>query len=390
MSRPRTFLGGLTPDEFLARHFQKKPLLVRQGLPGYVSPISPEELAGLALEAEVESRVVRERRGTFQLDRGPFEESFFPGLPATHWTVLVQDLDQHVPEVARLFEHLDFLPSYRLDDIMASYAAPYGSVGPHFDHYDVFLVQVSGRRRWQITEQFDPKNLRSDSDLCILAEFAPQADWVLEPGDLLYLPPSVAHYGVALEPCVTFSLGCRAPSFGEIAAHALRELIDESGEALRYEDPDLTPAARPHELDDAAIARVERLLQERLRVPREQLAKSFASLLTQPKALFARDDDSPLSRSRVKRVLGARNGLTRRKGSRWLICPTSAGASLFVDGVEFPFAAGLRDAADHLCQVRDVERPWVEGQLAQPLAAAFLERLVGQGFLEPRRGRGAP
>lgn len=359
--------------------------MVRNALPSYRPPVSPEELAGLALEDEVEARVVREQRGSFRLSRGPFSEAFFRGLPATHWTVLVQDLDQHIPEVARLFGLVDFLPSYRLDDIMASYAAPYGSVGPHFDHYDVFLIQVSGRRRWQLTKHFARDRVRQDSELSILAEFTPEADWVLEPGDMLYLPPSVAHYGVALEPCVTYSLGCRAPSFAEVATHLVRDLIDETSESVRYEDPDLVPSTQPHTLDDDAVDRFERMLATHLRAPRDRLRRSLAALLTQPKALFARDTIEPLSRAALTRTLSNPRGLVRRKGSRWLLCPTSRGTSLFVDGTEFEVLSAARDTALRLCGARAFDARWVKGQLDAPASKALFERLVAAGFLEAQR-----
>jgi len=194
-------LGGLTPERFLAEYWQKRPLLVRQAIPGFKSPLSADELAGLACEPEVESRLILEKGGSrpWQLEHGPFEEERFATLPESHWTLLVQRVNHWVPAVADLLDHFAFLPSWRLDDIMISYAADQGSVGPHTDQYDVFLLQGAGRRRWQIDASVtDESPLLDHPDLRILAQFHATDEWVLEPGDLLYLPPGLAHYGVAL------------------------------------------------------------------------------------------------------------------------------------------------------------------------------------------------
>lgn len=379
--RPASFLGGLGAAEFLSRHWQKEPLLVRGALPGYGAPVSPDDLAALALSHDVESRLVEERDGSFQLTRGPFEEADFARLPEKQWTLLVQDLDQHVPEIAELFTLLDFLPSYRLDDVMASTAAPGGSVGPHFDQYDVFLLQVTGQRRWQIAKSFDATKLRDDTELCVLSEFHAEAEWVLGPGDMLYLPPRVAHYGVAVDSCMTFSLGCRAPSVAEIVAHFARMTIDALAEDARYEDPDLTVASDRHVLDPAALARTSELLRAHFAFDDVALARGLSSLLTQPKALFAHDEAVALSARAVERGLGSKGGVVRRTGSRWLLCPLGAELVLFVDGHEFAAPGGAVGIARELCEGRSFSADRVRAWRATEGAEALLVALMRRGAL---------
>lgn len=202
---PLQLLGGLTAAEFLRDYWQRKPLLVRQAIPDFESPLSADELAGLSLEESVESRIVLEHGKTpWEMRRGPFQEEDYQHLPEQDWTLLVQAVDQFVPEVAQLLEQFRFLPSWRIDDVMISYAAPGGGVGPHFDNYDVFLLQGHGRRRWKVGQMCSSDSpLREHADLRILADFEQSDEWVLEPGDMLYLPPRLAHYGIAEDECMT-------------------------------------------------------------------------------------------------------------------------------------------------------------------------------------------
>ena len=213
---PVTRILGMSAARFLREHWQKKPLLVRGAFPALRDPLTPEELAGLSCEEGIESRIVRERGGRepWEVTFGPHPESRFASLPARGWTLLVQELNRHVPEAALLLEHFAFLPNVRVDDVMVSYAAPGGSVGPHLDSYDVFLVQGMGERRWKYdTRPTKDTRLRDGLDLRILQRFTPDADEVLRAGDLLYLPPGFAHHGVAVTPCLTYSVGFRAPGF---------------------------------------------------------------------------------------------------------------------------------------------------------------------------------
>ncbi len=256
---------GLDKAEFLADYWQKRPLLMRQALPGYQSPLSPDELAGLACESWVESRIVLEKDGErpWEARHGPFEEEAFAALPDSHWTLLVQDVDKHVPEVAELIQPFRFIPDWRIDDVMISYADDQGSVGPHVDDYDVFLVQAEGRRRWRVhTREVDPDNCIPGLDLRILPEFEAEHDWLLEPGDVLYLPPNVAHWGVAEGPCITCSVGFRAPAWREMAHSWMEHLIDTSMPSGRYRDPALQPQLDSAEIKTEVFERVRERLSE--------------------------------------------------------------------------------------------------------------------------------
>lgn len=281
---PLQLLGGLTAREFLRDYWQKKPLLVRQAIPDFESPISPDELAGLALEEEVESRLVIEHgERPWELQRGPFNEDTFQALPERDWTLLVQAVDQFVPEVAELLEDFKFLPKWRIDDLMISFAAPGGGVGPHFDNYDVFLLQAHGHRRWQIGQMCEADSpLLPHADLKILAKFEPTDEWVLAPGDMLYLPPCLAHCGTAEDDCMTYSVGFRAPSAAEVLTHFTDFLGQFLPDEERYSDADIQPSEDPNQIQRDALERLKALLNEHMSDER-LLMTWFGQFMTEPK-----------------------------------------------------------------------------------------------------------
>jgi len=237
---PLSILGGLSARTFLADYWQKKPLLIRAGLTDFDVPLDADELAGMAMENEVESRIVIEKGQVENSDKtlpwhtlkGPFTEEDFADLPEQEWTLLVQAVDHWIPEIQALKERFHFLPSWRLDDVMASYATTGGSVGPHYDQYDVFLVQVAGKRHWQVLAPTNYKDAHlANTELHILENFTPMdyMDWEVETGDILYIPPNFAHYGRALDnDCMTYSIGFRAPSMQD----ALRGISDKICEVV--------------------------------------------------------------------------------------------------------------------------------------------------------------
>jgi len=255
-------LGGLSRKEFLKKYWQKKPLLIRQAFPDYESPISAEELAGLACEEGVESRLVMEQGGEepWQLRHGPFVERDFTSLPESHWTLLVQAVDHHIPELARLLDEFDFIPNWRIDDLMISFAQTHGSVGPHLDNYDVFLLQVQGSRHWHINEHdYSDDDLMPGTELRILENFESEQDWILEPGDMLYLPPAVAHHGIALDDCLTFSIGFRAPIQKELLS-SFAEHLDEYTDDVFYSDPDLSLSEASGEIKAEHLEAIRELM----------------------------------------------------------------------------------------------------------------------------------
>ncbi|MBB3191529.1 cupin domain-containing protein [Halomonas cerina] len=336
---PLPLLGGLSAAEFLNDYWQRRPLLIRGAFPDFESPLSPDELAGLACEDNIEARLVEERgpEGPWQVSHGPFTEATFARLPERDWTLLVQAVDHYVPEVAELLEAFTFLPRWRLDDVMVSYAPPGGSVGPHVDQYDVFLLQGSGQRHWQLGGKVaDDAPILDGIDLRILERFAVEAgqDWVLEPGDMLYLPPGWAHHGVSQSTdCLTFSVGFRAPSADE----AITSFADYLGEQLpaskRYADAGMAPPADPGELDDAALSRMRALILDTLDDP-AQLAQWFGRVMTQPKYVDQLvPTETPTAAEDLVAELQEGSELLRNPGSRfaWRALDDDR-ATLFADG----------------------------------------------------------
>ncbi|HLM53282.1 MAG TPA: cupin domain-containing protein [Pseudoxanthomonas sp.] len=366
---PRHFLG-MTAAEFLREYWQKKPLLIRAAFPGFQSPLQPEDLAGLACEELALSRLVVHDRGrdAWSVRGGPFAEDDFPGLPDRDWTLLVQDVDKWDADVRALLPHFDFLPRWRIDDVMVSFAATGGSVGAHVDQYDVFLLQAQGRRHWRIDARpAPPTGFRDDVELKLLREFSPSHDWVLEPGDMLYLPPGVPHHGVALDPCLTFSVGMRAPSATELASDYLDHLIEGADESLRYRDPDLAPPGDPNEIDAQAVARaVEALNALRIEDP-ERLGDWFGRFITSYRAA-GEVTPGPDPRSRIEVEWDLEHGarLQRHPFSRAAWRRSGEAATLFCSGLAL--ALPLADA--------------------QALAAA--EELDGDGYMRlSQAGRNA-
>ncbi|WP_024890556.1 cupin domain-containing protein [Luteimonas huabeiensis] len=337
---------GMPPARFLRDYWQKRPLLIRNAFPGLVSPIAPEDLAGLACEDGVLARIVEHdrRHDRWRLRHGPFEESLFPGLPDRDWTLLVQDVDKWDADVAALLPHFDFLPRWRIDDIMVSFAATGGSVGAHIDQYDVFLLQTHGHRRWAIDARPGPPlDFRPDVELKLLQRFDPSHEWVLAPGDMLYLPPGVPHHGVAEDPCLTFSVGMRAPSSAELLGDWVDAMIAEADEAERYRDPDLAPARDPYEIDAAAMGRVvEALNRLRMNDP-DRLGDWFGRFITLYRASGeAVPDEAPRPRAEVERDLEAGGVLYRHPWTRTAWRRARKGARLYAAGQDI--ALPVRDA----------------------------------------------
>lgn len=263
---PLSLLGGLTAEQFLAEYWQKKPLLIRNALPEAVNLISPDELAGLSLDEEVESRIVIQHGETdWELRHGPFEEDTFKHLPQSHWSLLVQAVDHYVPACSHLLDLFTFIPNWRIDDLMISYAPDQGSVGPHYDYYDVFLIQGYGQREWRVGQPCDERSgLVSGLPLKILEQFDQTESWVLNPGDMLYLPPALAHWGIALKESMTLSVGFRAPSHLDLLQGFVDSLQDKLPDHQRYDDADLTLHDNPGQLTDQEIERIHALLTSML------------------------------------------------------------------------------------------------------------------------------
>ena len=281
---PLALLGGLTPETFMRRHWQRKPLLVRQALPGLEPPAAFDELRALAARDDVESRLVRCRDGQWSLRRGPMAARALPARRQPGWTLLVQGLDLHVPAAHELLQRFRFIPQARLDDLMLSYATDGGGVGPHLDSYDVFLIQVQGLRRWRIGRPASDDFVEG-LPLKILRDFQPEEEWVLEPGDLLYLPPRWAHDGQALGECMTCSVGFRSPTQEEVVGEVLARLADEEGgeRSRRYRDPGEPATQSPGRIPDGLAGFARDAVRRRL-ADDEAIDRALGEFLTEPKA----------------------------------------------------------------------------------------------------------
>lgn len=254
---------GMPAETFLRDYWQKRPLLIRNAFPGFESPISPDDLGALSLEATALSRLILwdRKKDRWTVETGPLPEDRFDRVPECDWTLLVQDVDKWDADVRELVEAFPFLPRWRIDDVMISFAVEGGSVGAHIDQYDVFLLQGMGHRHWQIdANPAQAVDFRDDAPIRLLKSFTPSHEWTLGPGDMLYLPPGLGHHGVALDPCLTFSLGMRAPAKAELIEDFALELASRAGERERYVDPDLEVPTDAFEINAAALGRVKQTL----------------------------------------------------------------------------------------------------------------------------------
>jgi 50S ribosomal protein L16 3-hydroxylase len=275
-------LGGISPKKFLRNYWQKKPLLVRGALPGFQGLLNRDELVQLACRDDAQSRLIIQRKGRWQVQHGSFSSRTFSHLPQKKWTLLVQDVNHFLPSARDLLLEFNFIPHSRLDDLMVSFAPEEGGVGPHFDSYDVFLLQGMGRRVWQVSAQRD-KKLVPNAPLKILEDFKPEQEWILEPGDMLYLPPGYAHNGVAKDPCMTYSVGFRAPTYQELATQFLVYLQDHCVINGMYGDPDIRLQPHPGRIS-ASMLRQARAALDRIRWDRGDIERFMGIYLTEPKS----------------------------------------------------------------------------------------------------------
>ncbi len=378
-------LGGMPVARFLREHWQKKPLLVRNAFPGFRDPITPDELAGLSCEEGVESRIVREKGGAkpWEVTWGPHPESVFASLPDRDWTLLVQEVNRWVPEAALLLDRFGFIPNVRVDDVMVSYAEPGGNVGPHLDSYDVFLIQGQGERRWRWhTSPTKDTRLVPDLDLRVLAKFRPDADEVLGPGDMLYLPPGFAHHGVAVTPCLTYSIGFRSPGAGEVWGSFAASAKQRPEAARLLEDPELSAKAHPGAIPPALLARVREMVRS-MDTSDEMIDRWFASFATRLKPGHGLEPPrrAPDSKKIAER-LSRGDTVARSEEGRWAFLPRARGALLlYVGGEELEVPAEAAELAQTLCSARRHDGRALKRQASTSAARALLVRLFAMGAL---------
>lgn len=337
---------------FLRDYWQRKPLLIKNPWKCWRNPLDPDELAGLACEAEVESRLITQARKKWKVEHGPVPESRFGKLGKAPWTLLVQAVDTHVPEVAALVAPFRFIPNWRIDDVMVSYASDGGGVGPHFDQYDVFLIQGLGKRRWRIGAACDASTpLLPHDDLRLLARFEATEEWLLEPGDILYLPPGIAHDGVAVgEDCMTYSIGFRAPSRSELIAHYCDDVLARLQDDDRYTDPSLPPQDNPGEISAHALARLQAMITEKL-LDREAFARWFGRYTSMRKYPdMDWQPEEPIAIAAVRALIADGAPLCRNPASRFSFVRQGGDALLlFVDGACFECRGESSEFAEQLC-----------------------------------------
>ena len=342
----KLFNTDLSVDSFLAEYWQQKPLLIRQAFPNLTPPLSAEELAGLACETGGNARLVLEQCGdrNWCVEYGPFDEQRFAELPDSGWSLLVSDVERVVPAALDIQQQFRFLPDWRHDDVMISYAPPGGSVGAHIDAYDVFLLQLEGVRRWQISEQFEHRVL-DNTDLEILQQFEAEQEWLLEPGDMLYLPPGVAHLGVAVDACMTCSIGFRAPSTHDMAPSLLDALLEHHAEQ-RYRDPALKPQAHPAEITPQSLQQIRALLDSVLHYDDATLADWFGRYLSDVKSQFEQASD-PLDASVTLESFLQQHPdalASHNPDCRFFFIRQGALAKLFVNGEAFTVSTAFAEA----------------------------------------------
>jgi len=344
MNKKLSMLGGLSVNGFLRDYWQKKPLLVRKAFPSFNGLLDPQQLINLACGENVQARLVTQQRGKFGLRHAPFEAEDFAHLGKIKWSVLVQGVNHFLPEAAELVKHFSFIPHTRLDDLMVSYAPKGGGVGPHFDCYDVFLVQGSGHRRWQISTQED-RSLIEGAPLRVLKNFKVEQEWVVEAGDLLYLPPHCAHNGIAEDDCMTYSIGFRTPYYQELAEQFLVYLQDRIELDGMYADPDLKTQKHPSEISTTMLRRVTEAINQ-VRWDREDIANFLGCYLSEPKPhIFFDPPSRPLSPAKFRQAIGKRGVALDLK--TLMLCHAGR---IFLNGESFPVEACdyplLRELAD--------------------------------------------
>jgi 50S ribosomal protein L16 3-hydroxylase len=367
-------------DGFLSDYWQKKPLLIKNPWKSWCNPLEPDELAGLACEDEVQSRLITQTRDTWKVEHGPFAETHFSRLGKKPWTLLVQAVDHHVAEVAALLDPFRFVPNWRIDDVMVSYAADQGGVGPHFDQYDVFLIQGLGKRRWRIGAHCDSATeLLPHGDLRLIANFAATAEWVLELGDILYVPPGLAHEGIAVgDDCMTYSIGFRAPSRAELIAHWSECLVERMPDDERYADPDLQAQENPGEISAQAIAKLHAMVTEKM-LDRDAFARCFGQYASAPK--YPDMDwrpEQPMEIEALRERIAGGAPLLRNPASRFSFIRQSADLLLlFVDGECFECIQEAAALAKQLCAQ---DRVRIDPDLTRSASAMeLIAKLFNQG-----------
>ncbi|WP_125719474.1 cupin domain-containing protein [Pseudoalteromonas rubra] len=327
-------LNALTEAAFLTQYWQKKPLLIKQGFKDFSDPLSPEELAGLAMEENIESRIVTNHNNHWDAHHGPFDD--FSLLTEQHSTLLVQAVDHWHPQAATLLEPFRFIPNWRIDDLMISFSTPGGGVGPHLDQYDVFIIQGQGKRRWRVgMPDASLKQFAQNKSLLQVEQFEAIIDAELEPGDILYIPPGCPHEGYAVENALNYSVGFRAPDQKDLLSSLADHLIDSEQGTQRYNDPDLTIRDSLGEISSQDKGKIRTMLESVLH-DSEIFDEWLGRTLSEPKhEMDLAPLDPPLSAESLLEDITPEDILVRSGGVRALYQVTTQAVLLSVNGQNF-------------------------------------------------------
>ncbi len=377
-------LGGVSHQQFLDEYWQQKPLLVRQAFSNIAPPFSVEELAGLCCDTESSGRLIIEKGDTpWQVIQSPLEEEHFLNLPDSHWTLLVNDLERYYPEHLALLENFRFIPDWRIDDLMVSYAPEGGSVGPHIDQYDVFLIQAQGKRHWMLDPAADSNEILPDIELKILEEFNTQQEWTLEAGDMLYLPPNLAHYGVAKNDCMTYSVGFRSPSQQELLESWLYELAKKEKTTARYKDAGRKPQTRYGEIQDTDIDSLKKHLLQAItgnESGNDELFKDWLGrYLTEPKntdqeEYLSDEDDFINDKSDISYFRSPNTQIAWIKEANRI--------TLFIDGQSSNWSIETQQAIEFICANYEYSHNSVKEYCKNKCNQELFDTLIDQGDIQ--------
>jgi len=373
-------LGELSPQDFLDNHWQQQPLVVRQAFPDFTSPVSADELAGLSCEADVNSRIVIEKGGKhpWQAIYGPMDEAVFQSLPETHWTLLVNDVEKYLPQLAWIVDRFRFIPEWCIDDLMISYAPEGGSVGPHLDQYDVFILQAQGHRHWQLhSREVAQDNQVADTDLRIQKDFQAEQEWLLAPGDLIYIPPGVSHFGVATDECLSFSIGFRAATHAEMLQDFVEYISRGLPAAATFRNPNLVVQQHANEITPATIDTVRDILKDYLRPDHPELPRWFGRFISDGKTDIIPETGQTVAD--FKQLVAAHGVLVRHPSSHYAFSRCNSRALLFIDGDDYDVSIGFAEA---LCAHRQVDVQSLAGIMTAEEQQLFLD-LFNSGKLSP-------
>lgn len=384
-AQPLSFLGGLTAEEFLTEYWQKKPLFVKNAFPNFEDPLTADEIAGLAFEEFIPSRFIFEEGGErpWQLKMGPATEADFADLKEKKWMLVVNDVEKNLPELKAITAPFQFIANWRLDDLQVSLGEDAGNVGAHWDDYDVFLIQGMGQKKWQISyAPVSEDDFMKGVDIRLIENFKADEEWVVEPGDMLYLPPKIGHYGVNIGRSVTWSVGFRAPKHQEMFRDFIEMKFDAMAEDARYSDPDAAVSENYGELSDAAIDRVVKVIQEGLATHREEIAQWFGTFMTEPKMYQAPELlEEKQSAQGIITFLDEGGALEVYPGLTLMHRALADQYYLFAAGQSYALPLDLADLIKIIVNSEFLEFDDVADYLENTVASQFIMELVNAGVL---------